>query len=39
MIKLMYILKRREGMSREEFREYWLKNHAPIVLKMPKLRK
>ena len=39
MIKLMYILKRREGMSREEFRDYWLKTHAPLVLKMPKLRK
>ncbi len=39
MIKLMYILKRKEGMSREEFKDYWLNTHAPLVLKMPNLRK
>ena len=28
MVKLMYLLRRRPGMSREEFREYWEHRHA-----------
>lgn len=39
MIKLMYILKRKDGMSREEFKDYWLNTHAPMVLKLPNLRR
>ena len=31
MIKLVFTLRRREGMSREEFQRYWREQHAPIV--------
>jgi len=31
MIKLVFTLRRREGMSREEFQHYWLEKHGPLV--------
>src|SRR3954451_3288089 len=31
MIKLVFTLCRREGMSREEFQRYWREQHAPLV--------
>ena len=31
MIKLVFTLKRREGLSREEFQRYWREEHAPLV--------
>ena len=31
MVKLVFTLRRREGMSREEFQRYWREQHAPIV--------
>ncbi len=31
MVKLVFTLRRREGMSREEFQRYWRERHAPIV--------
>jgi uncharacterized protein (TIGR02118 family) len=31
MIKLVFILRRREGMTREEFQRYWREKHAPLV--------
>jgi uncharacterized protein (TIGR02118 family) len=31
MIKLVFTLRRREGMSREEFQRYWREQHAPLV--------
>jgi uncharacterized protein (TIGR02118 family) len=31
MIKLTYTLRRRDGMSREEFQRYWREEHAPLV--------
>ncbi|HZO59576.1 MAG TPA: EthD domain-containing protein [Solirubrobacterales bacterium] len=31
MIKLVFTLRRREGMTREEFQRYWREQHAPIV--------
>lgn len=31
MIKLVFCLKRKEGMSREEFQSYWLDTHGPLV--------
>ena len=31
MIKLIYCLHRKEGMSREAFQEYWYNTHAPLV--------
>jgi uncharacterized protein (TIGR02118 family) len=31
MIKLTFCLRRREGMTREEFQDYWLNTHGPLV--------
>ena len=31
MIRLTYPLRRREGLSREEFQRYWREEHAPLV--------
>jgi uncharacterized protein (TIGR02118 family) len=31
VIKLVFTLRRREGMSREEFQRYWREQHAPLV--------
>ena len=42
MIKLVYVIVRREGMSAEAFRDYWLNRHGPLVAaqaKALKLRK
>jgi uncharacterized protein (TIGR02118 family) len=31
MIKLVYVIVRREGMSAQDFRDYWLTRHGPLV--------
>jgi uncharacterized protein (TIGR02118 family) len=31
MIKLVFTLRRRDGMTREEFQRYWRDEHAPLV--------
>jgi hypothetical protein len=31
MIKLVFTLRRREDMTREEFQSYWREQHAPLV--------
>jgi uncharacterized protein (TIGR02118 family) len=31
MIKVVFTLRRREGMTREEFQRYWREEHAPLV--------
>ena len=31
MIKLTFCLRRKEGMSRDEFQHYWLNTHGPLV--------
>jgi uncharacterized protein (TIGR02118 family) len=31
MIKLVFTLRRRDGMTREEFQRYWREHHAPLV--------
>ena len=31
MIKLVFTIRRREGMTREEFQRYWRVEHAPLV--------
>ncbi len=31
MIKLVFCLRRLERLSRDEFQEYWLKTHGPLV--------
>jgi uncharacterized protein (TIGR02118 family) len=33
MIKLVFCLRRREELSREEFQRYWREDHAPLVRK------
>ncbi len=33
MIKLVFALRRRPGLSREEFQRYWLETHAALVRK------
>jgi len=38
MIKYVTVLFRREGMSREEFSNYWRNTHAPILQRIPGLR-
>lgn len=39
MIKVVYVLFKKEGMSGEEWRRYWRETHAPITKKIPGLRK
>lgn len=36
MIKLVYVITRREGMSAEAFHDYWLNGHGPLVAKQAK---
>ena len=31
MIKLVFCLTRKDGLTREEFQRYWRENHAPLV--------
>src|SRR4051794_6408005 len=31
MVKLVYVLRRRSELSREEFQRYWRETHAPLV--------
>lgn len=33
MIKLIFCLRRKDGLSREEFQTYWAEKHAPLVVK------
>lgn len=39
MIKVMAVLKRKEGMTREEFIHYWRTTHIPMVKTLPGIRK
>ena len=38
MVKVIYAVYRREGMSREEFARYWTETHAPIAARLPYVR-
>jgi uncharacterized protein (TIGR02118 family) len=38
MTKVVYVMFKKEGMSREEFRRYWKDAHAPVAKQMPGLR-
>jgi uncharacterized protein (TIGR02118 family) len=31
MVKLVFTIRRRDGMTREEFQRYWREQHAPLV--------
>ena len=33
MVKLIFTLRRKQGMSRDEFQRYWREEHAPLVLR------
>lgn len=37
MVKLVCFLKRREGMTREEFYDHWENHHAPLIAGTPEL--
>ena len=39
MVKLMVLLKRKPGMSAEEFQRYWLARHPDVVVRLPGLRR
>lgn len=39
MIKAMIFLKRREDMTRDDFRDWWLGAHKDKALKLPKLKR
>jgi uncharacterized protein (TIGR02118 family) len=39
MVKLVYCICRKQGLSRDEFRRYWAEVHGPIGLRIPGLRK
>lgn len=39
MVKLIYCLSRKPGMSVEEFQRYWREVHAPIAARIPGVRR
>ena len=39
MVKLVYCMRRKPGLSREEFVRYWADVHAPIGARIPGLRR
>lgn len=39
MIKVIVLLPRRDGVSREEFARYYREQHLPLVAKLPGLRR
>ena len=38
MVKAIYVVYRKEGMTREEFAAHWTQVHAPIARKLPHMR-
>jgi uncharacterized protein (TIGR02118 family) len=38
MFNAIILLSRREGVSPEEFRKWWLESHAPLACSLPALR-
>jgi hypothetical protein len=39
MVKLVYCIRRKQGLSRDEFQRYWAEVHEPIGARIPSLRK
>ncbi len=38
MVKLVALLRRREGLTKQEFGRWWVERHAPIAKRLPGLR-
>jgi uncharacterized protein (TIGR02118 family) len=38
MVKLIALVRKRDGMEREAFRRYWLDAHAPLAAAIPGMR-
>ena len=38
-VKRLGILRRKDGITHEEFTEHWLKRHAALCLKLPNMRR
>ena len=39
MVKLVYCIRRKQGLSRDEFCRYWAEVHGPIGARIPGLRR
>ena len=39
MVKLIYVITRKPGLSVEEFQRYWRETHGPIAGRLPGLRR
>ena len=39
MVKLIYCITRKPGLSVDEFQRYWRETHAPIAARLPGLRR
>lgn len=39
MVKLIYVITRKAGMSVEEFQRYWRETHGPIAARIPGVRR
>ena len=39
MFKAMILLTRREGMTPEDFRRWWVEEHRPLAVQLPGLRR
>ena len=39
MVKLIYCITRKQGLSVEEFQRYWRETHAPIAARIPGVRR
>ena len=39
MVKVLTFLKRKPGMSVEEFQRYWLTRHPAVVVRLPGVRR
>lgn len=38
MIKLVALVTKKEGLSRDAFRDYWIRSHAPLARRIPGMR-
>jgi uncharacterized protein (TIGR02118 family) len=39
VVKIIYVITRKSGMSVEEFQRYWRETHGPIAARIPGVRK